>query len=396
MSHSRAGQHGRGASDQQRSAALIRGSGWRELARSDQHRPSRVSAPARRPRRGLIVVAVLVAVVAVITAVAVVLTGSGARSLSPAATLADPGFSLRGVAAVTFSPDGQTVATGDSNGSTSLWDVATGRRIATLTDPGSSQGVQSVAFDPRAAMLATGDADAHFYVWDSIGSRMIASLANPMSGQGAGVTGIEFSPDGTTVAAADGVEDSAFLWNVSQRRMIQVLKDPYSTSVGYPGVRGVAFSPDGKTVVTADGEGTSYEWNVATGHLISSLADPRSKGVNSIAFNGDGTTMAAGDDNGSTYLWDVAAGHLIGSLSDPGSKGVNSVALSPNGKTLATGDQNGSTYVWNVSKSVSLQVPTLTLAVTGDESVASVAFSPDGVMLAVGCANDKTYLWRVR
>ena len=57
-------------------------------------------------------------------------------------------------------------------------------------------------------------------------------------------------------------------------------------------------------------------------------------------------TLAVGSLNGMTYLWDVTTGHVTVTLADPESKGVFSVAFSPSGKTLATGDGNGRTYLW--------------------------------------------------
>ena len=70
------------------------------------------------------------------------------------ATLTDPGS--KGVESVAFSPDGKTLAVGDFNGRTYLWNVATGKLAATLTDPGS-KGVKTVAFSPDGKTLAAGD-----------------------------------------------------------------------------------------------------------------------------------------------------------------------------------------------------------------------------------------------
>ena len=62
-----------------------------------------------------------------------------------------PGSTVRSVA---FSPDGQTLATGEASGHVGLWDLATGQRTATLTE-GSS--VYGVAFSPDGRTLAVGD-----------------------------------------------------------------------------------------------------------------------------------------------------------------------------------------------------------------------------------------------
>ena len=49
---------------------------------------------------------------------------------------------------------------------TCLWNVATGRRIATLTDPQTrNQGVLVIAFSPRTGMLATGDGKSRALLW---------------------------------------------------------------------------------------------------------------------------------------------------------------------------------------------------------------------------------------
>jgi WD40 repeat protein len=65
---------------------------------------------------------------------------------------------------VAFAPDGTTLAVGDQNGRSYLWDTATNKITATLTDS-ASQGVTSVAFSKNGATPATGDQNGHAYLW---------------------------------------------------------------------------------------------------------------------------------------------------------------------------------------------------------------------------------------
>ena len=55
---------------------------------------------------------------------------------------------------VAFSPDGRTLATGSDDKTARLWEVASGKEIATLR--GHEFRVYFVAFSPGGRTLATG------------------------------------------------------------------------------------------------------------------------------------------------------------------------------------------------------------------------------------------------
>jgi WD40 repeat protein len=55
------------------------------------------------------------------------------------------------VTSLAFSPDGTILATGDENDSIYLWNVATGRRIATLTDSEASYALSITSVAPSRA-----------------------------------------------------------------------------------------------------------------------------------------------------------------------------------------------------------------------------------------------------
>lgn len=64
-----------------------------------------------------------------------------------------------------FSPDGQRIASGSKDRSVKVWDVMTG--IETLTLKGHSKDVHCVSFSPDGRQLASSSSDGTVKIWDA-------------------------------------------------------------------------------------------------------------------------------------------------------------------------------------------------------------------------------------
>jgi hypothetical protein len=71
-----------------------------------------------------------------------------------------------GLSGLSFSPDGQTIASASADGTAKLWDLS-GNLIQTLA--GHSDPVQQVVFSPSGELLASASADGTVRLWDRAG-----------------------------------------------------------------------------------------------------------------------------------------------------------------------------------------------------------------------------------
>ena len=205
------------------------------------------------------------------------------------------------VSSVSFSPDGQTLASGSNDETVRLWDVATGRKLRQLR--GHTNGVDSVSFSPDGKTLASGSDDKTVRLWDVATGRKLRNLR----GHTNSVRSVSFSPDGQTLASGSD-DNTVRLWDLS--------------------ISGIGF------------------WKKPSGKQLRQLQG-HTRGVSSVSFSPDGKTLASGSNDKTVRLWDVAAGRELRQLQGH-TDDVESISFSPDGKTLASGSWDGVVRLWRV------------------------------------------------
>ncbi|MGH3888191.1 MAG: LpqB family beta-propeller domain-containing protein [Pseudonocardiaceae bacterium] len=291
--------------------------------------------------------------------------------------------------APSFSPDGRILAASEGDGlqrgTVALWDVALRKRIATLADDTGYIGTP--VFSPDGRILATSGLDrtTHSYptgkviLWDVATHRQMGVLSgdNPMDR-------IRFSPDGRIIAVADGLDIS--LWDVARRSRLGTL-----TSGHGRGVLDLSFSPDGQTLASGGHDARLVLWDVAKRTQLAAWT--RNGDVSAVAFSPDGRVLAAGDDSATIGLWDVAQRTLLHNLAGGHTSAVFDISFSPDGRRIASGGNDGRIILWNKGQLNPLVLATLPHAID-DLSPGHTAFSPDATILAASTGPD-VVLWDI-
>jgi WD40 repeat protein len=224
-----------------------------------------------------------------------------------------------GVRSVVFSPDGKflAVTTGEpkEQGTATLWEVATGKRVWKHTE---NAGVPAVTFAPDGRTLAIGVYDNTAKLLDATNGEVEKTLKHPKE-----VRGVAFSPNGKLLATA--------CWDKLVRVWDLATGAEKVTCTGHQDrLFSVYYSPNGKLLLSAGGDDGAKLWDAATGtekRTFKHYYMPCAR------FSPDGQWVITGSYDGTTRLWSVETGAVRVRFNGTG--GVSRLAYSESAHTLA-------------------------------------------------------------
>lgn len=306
------------------------------------------------------------------------------------------------ISAVSFSPRGDLVVSGDEGGTARLWDLKTGQLIRTFDTGGeiggereSSRRIQTIAFTHGGARVLAGcnagDSDkggrGSLIQWEtSSGTRLHTAKAEvAKTGESKGfISAVALSPDGKTILSG-GAEKVLKRWDADTLTELT----PVATST--KAVYDLATSPDGRNLLSSSADSWLKLWDLETGRLQRFVAQSSEPSWVTISPSGANFVFDGA-------LWDISTGARLRQKYSTSKSGVlpagselsvssaTIVAFSPDGRRLIAGDH----YYKGGWRSPKISVASVWDTLTGKLLQAYknagplVAVSPDGTRIATG------------
>ncbi|NQV22751.1 MAG: protein kinase, partial [Rhodopirellula sp.] len=275
------------------------------------------------------------------------------------------------VRAIAWSPDGETLAEGDFDGTVRLWS-SKGEDFVAGPVVESTERIGCIAWSPDSQHFATGHHSATIRLWNKDGTPFdTIETEEPQTNS------LTWSPAGDVLVSG------------GNRVAIHHLDDPVRSQVLPPSATPsiVCWHPEGKRFACVDGRRSISIWRPdgvqlkrATGHM--DLGDKKQP-----MWSRDGQFLAAsGDALNQTRVWSVDG------QSTTVIAGGFPIAWHPHeNKIIARGDQWGFQEWDSQGKSLGTLIP------SRDFASSSVAWSPDGKQIAVGHDNSGVIeIWEPR
>lgn len=248
----------------------------------------------------------------------------------------------RGPLCAAFSLDGTILASGNMDGTITLWDTTNRAPITVLTDPGhlNDAGVGNVLFNANGWMLAGVNTNSETVtLWDTATRKVVANVEDSAA---VSVTTAAFSQGGAFLAVGEGT-GRLMIWQVGSQSVYKVLIDAVAgQKTMTKEINSVAFSPDGKLLAASLAAGLVQLWDATTYQEVGTLAGTEA-GVGAIAFSPDGKLLAGATNTNEVLLWSMPGRQRVGALTyqdtdrDRVAAQVFSIAFSPDGSTLVAG-----------------------------------------------------------
>jgi YD repeat-containing protein len=280
------------------------------------------------------------------------------------------------VRALSFSPDGQWLASASKDRTIRVWNPQTDETIQTLH--GNQGGIEALACDGHGRLLAAASTDGTVTIWNLEQGKCSALLR----GHSGPVSAVALSADGKF--AVSGSEDGTVkLWEVSSSSAIKSL----NANTGK--VFTLALSRDGRWLAWGGETNVIHIWNVDNSQEVA-LWEGSNTHVRCLAYSTDSSRLASGGFGKWVEIWDVSSGQKLYSLAGHGDT-VEGLAFDSHDERLASSCRDGTVKVWDAVAGREILTMNEEVGQSVDAIYRAVCFHPNGRQLAA-TGND----WSIR
>jgi hypothetical protein len=254
---------------------------------------------------------------------------------------------------VAIGADPDLALVGSENGGVRFWDIGDG---ASLVERAFLQGhdspITAVAFKGDGSLVASSGGRA--YLREDQGDNLYAislwnvdtvSLVGARRGHTESVTGLAFTPDGTTLISGS-LDGAIRFWPAIEANAEATVV----IEVGSP-VRALALSPDGSRVAAGLEDGTVVVWDAGTQQEVLRL-EGHTAAVNAVTFSPDGTLLASGGEDAAVIVWDLTGAAEEPAVLSGHTGAVDSVTFSPDGAFVVSLGTDNTIRIWGPTQSV--------------------------------------------
>ncbi len=245
------------------------------------------------------------------------------------------------ILALSFSPDGRRLLSGDAAGLVLVWDLF--KPVAVLR--GHQGAINALGFRRDGEQVATGGEDGTLRIWDDA----LGIELKQMQGHAGAVHTLAYLADGVLIATG-GADGTLKIWAADPQR------DGTPENTPFPDQ---AINPSSADSIRVQKEGSLV--HLLRGDTVISTLRGHSDRVTAVAVTGSGLRILTASQDGTLRLWSMADGQQILTVAD-NLPDIVSLTFNADDKSAVAVFESGHSRTWPVmpvspKHSASLQEP---------------------------------------